>query len=110
MVAVAVGILWGFIPAWSFYLSLLLGFGVAEGMARMVNDKRGGDLQAIGMGCIILGLVVSRVSIAKHFGISLDYFLSRPTDGHLLAMLQLRLFPDLLFAALAMLIPFVRFR
>ncbi|CCF83781.1 B-box zinc finger protein [Nitrolancea hollandica] len=109
-VALATGALWGFFPAWKFYAALVLGFGVAEGIAWAADDKRGADLQAIGMGCVLLGLLVSRLVMAEHLGISFDYIRGHLTDPHLMAFLQLRLLPDLLFAALAVVIPFIRFR
>src|SRR5688572_31542081 len=40
-VAIATGIIWGYIPSWNFYVSLLLGFGVAETVARFSANKRG---------------------------------------------------------------------
>ena len=109
-VALAAGVLWGLFPDWRFYAALLLGFGVAEGMAWAAKDKRGADLQAIGMFCVLLGLLVARITIAERFGISLEFILGHLTNPHLMAMLQLRLLPDLLFAALALAIPFIRFR
>lgn len=108
--ALAAGVVWGYFPDWKFYTALLLGFGVAEGMAWATNDKRGADLQAIGMVCVLLGLLVSRLVMADQFGISFDYFRNHLTDPHIMAFLQLRLLPDLLFAALALIIPFIRFR
>lgn len=110
VVAIATGVLWGFFPDWRFYASLILGFGVAEGIARAANDKRGADLQAIGMGCVLLGLLVSRLVMAEQFGITFDVLRTHSTDPQLMALLQLRLLPDLLFAALAVVIPFIRFR
>lgn len=109
-VALVVGVLWGFFPEWRFYASLVLGFGVAEGIAWAANNKRGADLQFIGMGCVLLGLLVARLVIAQQLGISFDLLRSNPTDPHLMAFLQLTLLPDLLFAALAVVIPFLRFR
>src|SRR5262245_5211887 len=43
-VAFGVGVIWGYLPDWGFYLSLALGFGVAEAMAYVSNAKRGIDL------------------------------------------------------------------
>lgn len=111
VIAAAAGVLWGFFPAWNFYLALLLGFGVAEGMAWAANYKRGADLQLAAIGCVILGLAISRAVIAQRIpGLSVDDLLNRATDPGVMAAFQLRLIPDLLFAALAVLIPYVRFR
>jgi len=110
VVAVLVGVLWGNFPDWEFYLSLLLGFGVAEGMARAANYKRGPDLQAIGVVCVLVGLVVARVVIAQRIGIPPADILSVLGQPGASDALQFRLIPDLLYAALAAVIPFVRFR
>ncbi|MBX6342135.1 MAG: hypothetical protein IRY97_06730, partial [Thermomicrobiaceae bacterium] len=111
VVAVAVGALWGFFPAWQFYLALALGFGVAEAMAWTARYKRGSDLQVAAVACVLLGLAVSRVVMAEQSaGLGASDLLTRATDPGVAAMLQLRLIPDLLFAALAFVIPFVRFR
>src|ERR671920_326717 len=32
--AILIGVIWGYIPNWNFYLALLLGFSVAESMVR----------------------------------------------------------------------------
>ena len=110
VVAVVVGILWGYFPAWEFYLALVLGFGVAEGMAWGANYKRGTDLQAIGVVCVLLGLAVSRVVIAQRLGIPAGDLLSVLGQRGADQALQFRLIPDLIFAALAVVIPYVRFR
>jgi len=110
-VAVAVGVLWGFFPDWSFYLSLLLGFGVAEGMAWGANYKRGSDLQIAAIICVIIGLGLARVVIAERSPFfTLNDLLNRTTNPAVSAYFQLRLIPDMLFAALAVAIPFIRFR
>src|SRR5690242_19564140 len=41
VVAGLVGVIWGFIPDWNFYLALLLGFSVAETTAFAAKGKRG---------------------------------------------------------------------
>lgn len=107
---IAVGVLWGYLPEWKFYLALLLGFGVAESMAWAANYKRGRDLQLIGAGLVLLGLVVSRYMIGQHAGYPLDLLINHATNPQVSAAFQLRLIPDLLFAAIAVLIPIVRFR
>jgi len=112
VIAVAVGVLWGYFPAWNFYLSLLLGFGVAEGMSWAANYKRGWDLQVAAMGLVVLGLIVARVVMAQTnpWGYTLDDLLNRAMASDVQAAFQIRLIPDLLFAGLALLIPYVRFR
>lgn len=111
LIALGVGIIWGIFPDWSFYLALILGFGVAEGMAWTANYKRGSDLQIAAIACVVLGLVVSRVVIAERSPFfTLNDLLNHTTNPAVSAYFQLRLIPDMLFAALAIAIPFVRFR
>ncbi len=107
-VAVAAGVIWGYIPKWNFYLSMLLGFAVAESMVRMVNGKRGRDLQAFGIAAVLLGLLVSRVVIAQRLGISWDQV--NEFGSFVERRLYLRPIPDGLFAALSVAIVWFRFR
>lgn len=122
-IAVGVALLWRFIPTWQFYLCLLLGFGVVEAMARLTGNKRGADLQLAAMAAITLGFLLSRVLLAQRFGVTLDQVnamsdqlispeiietFRRPVS--IAELLQLRLIPDLLFAAFPYLIAYVRFR
>lgn len=101
IVAAAVGVLWGYFPAWSFYLALALGFGVAEGMAWAANQKRGAELQLIGIACVVGGIILARVILAGRTGHALDDLRNNP-DAFSLA--------DLIFAAIAIAIPYIRFR
>lgn len=110
LVAVTVGWLWSRAPAWQFYLALLLGFGVAEAMAWAARAQRGVALQILGMICVALGLLLSRLFLLGRAGLSLAELVTHLGDTRLWALLQLRPLPDLLFVALALLIPFVRFR
>ncbi|GIW04943.1 MAG: hypothetical protein KatS3mg059_1563 [Thermomicrobiales bacterium] len=107
-VAVAVGVLWGFLPEWNFYLMLLLGFGVAEAMAWAARGKRGRDLQLVGFAAIVTSLVVGRVILAWRLGISWE--LINDLAPGIEDALYLTIFPDGLFAALALLIVWYRFR
>ncbi|HEX5396441.1 MAG TPA: B-box zinc finger protein [Candidatus Limnocylindria bacterium] len=111
VVAIAVGILWGAIPDWRFYMVLLLGFGVAESMAWAAHEKRGGDLQLAGILLVILGMVVARVVMAERSPFfTFDMLLHDATKPAVSSFFQLRLLPDALFAALALIIPWIRFR
>lgn len=107
-VAVLVAVLWRFFPAWQFYLSLALGFGIVETVAWATNNKRGRDLQILSMVLITIGLVLSRVFLADRYGISWDSVSAM--NEFAMRRLQLQLMPDLLFAAIAYLIAWVRFR
>jgi len=122
-VAVGVAILWRFFPTWEFYLCLLLGFGTVESMARLTGNKRGLDLQLLSMGIVTIGLVLSRVLLAQRFGISigeinaLDEQLSQPEVlaefgqfASVSDVLQLTIVPSGVYALLAYLIAWVRFR
>jgi hypothetical protein len=122
-VAIPVGVLFGFAPTWQFYLCLLLGFGVAEGIAWATNAKRGPDLQLLAMGLIALGLVLGRVILAQRLGVTLadvnDLSTGVFTPGIVREFgrpvsvgdaLRLNLIPDLVYAALALAIGWIRFR
>jgi hypothetical protein len=131
VVSLAVAVVWRFAPEWQFFLCLALGFGVAEAMAWAANYKRGRDLQVLGVALVVLGLVLARVLLAQRLGISAEQV--NALDGtvtnsevcdafdvdappfarcsvSVVHALQLRLIPDLLFAGVAVVIPWIRFR
>jgi hypothetical protein len=117
IVAIAVGVVWGYLPNWNFYLSLLLGFAVAEAMAYASKAKRGTDLQIAAIAAVVLGLVISRVVMANRYGISWaqinDMSQSVIYKGGFRSvsdLLYLKFIPDGLFAAMAALIVWYRFR
>lgn len=122
-VALVVAVLWRFFPDWGFYLSLALGFGVVEVIAKLTRNKRGRDLQIIAMVIITGGLLLSRALLAQRFGVtagdinSLDdaiwtdsvrdaYGFPQPVD----LLLRVRLVPDVIYALLAYAIAWIRFR
>jgi hypothetical protein len=121
-VAVVVGVIWGFIPDWGFYLSLALGFGVAEAMARMANYKRGRDLQVVAMAMVAVGLLISRYVLAQRLGITaeqinqLDQIVFSPAilddfGGPVQVTTAMRLrIVDLVFAAIPFVITWIRFK
>ncbi len=114
--ALAVGIvatlLWYLLPEWKFYLSLLLGFGVAESIAHVARGKRGADLQVLGFAVVTLALIAVRVLLAQKYGIGLDDVSSNVGNRAAFArqLLQFTLIPDLLFAVMTYAIVWVRFR
>ena len=111
LIASLVGVVWGYYPQWQFYLALILGFGVAEGMAWAANYKRGRDLQFAAIACILLGVVLSRVFIAQnHPFLEFSDLLNNAMDPGVSRAFQMRLIPDVAFIILAGAIPFVRFR
>jgi hypothetical protein len=119
-VAAMVTVLWYLWPDWRFYLSLALGFGVAEAMAYVARGKRGTDLQAVGIGIVTIAAIAVRVALASKYDIPLDQMLSDATiivadSGDLYAgaargFVQLRIVPDILFLAMSYAIVWVRFR
>lgn len=122
-VAAGVGVLWGFLPDWGFYFSLLLGFGVAESMSSVSRHKRGLDLQLMAIALVMLGIVVSRTILAQRYGVGLAELNALDTSvvsreilqdfGRPMSVtevLRLNLFPDLIYAGLAIAIAWVRFR
>jgi hypothetical protein len=121
-IAVAVAVVWRFFPDWEFYLCLLLGFGAVETMARAANYKRGVDLQAAAIGVVIVGMVLARVLVAQRFGISLsdvnnlnDLVATQAAYREygivsVATILQLKLIPDLIYAAIPVAIAWYRFR
>jgi hypothetical protein len=117
--ALAIGAAWGWLMDfglgprtpydWSFWFSLLLGFGVAESVSLAANRKRGSTLQAIGIGCILLGFVISRVvyNLRLPQSVPLDAFWRQPVDVAQYLRVDLL---ALIFVALACAIAYVRFR
>src|SRR4051812_43597909 len=41
IVGVAVAVIWGFFPIWSFWCAIGCGFGITEGIVRVANVTRG---------------------------------------------------------------------
>jgi len=107
-IALVVGVIWGYIPNWNFYLSLLLGFSVAEGINRMAKGKRGRDLQVVGIAAVLFGLALSRAVIAQRYGITWNEI--NQFTAQIERILYLRPIPDGLFAALSATIVWYRFR
>jgi hypothetical protein len=122
-VAVGVAILWRFFPDWEFYLCLLLGFGTVETMARLSGNKRGLDLQLTAIVIVTIGLALSRLLLAQRSGISIgeinalderlaneDVIAEFGRFASVADVLQLHIIPSGVYALLAYLIAWVRFR
>ena len=122
-VAVVIGVIWGFAPDWGFYLSLALGFATVEAMAWACNAKRGRDLQLLAWVLVTIGIVVSRAILAERLGITWSDV--NNLEGRVITegvireygfpvstaeALHLQFIPDIVYAALAYLIGWVRFR
>lgn len=120
VVGIVTTILWYLLPEWKFYLSLLLGFGVAEAIAYVARGKRGADLQLLSVAVVTLVVIAVRLVLAQRYGLSLNDLSSSELiriidDGRIRIgtpreFLQVTLIPDLLFAAMAYAIVWIRFR
>ncbi len=117
VVAIGVGILWGFFPLWSFWFAIGCGFGIAEGIVRFAHVTRGSTYQVIGMIGVVLCVVISRVVMANHAGIDLGNLggtlagnrIDSPRATQQFNNLRVDI-PNLVYVALALAIPWVRFR
>lgn len=107
-VAILVGVILGYLPDWNFYLTLVLGFGVAEAMARLSNEKRGLDLQIAGWIAVTLGLVISRWVLMDRLG--LPWEVVREMPAGIDRFMNLELVPDGVIAVIPFLIVYLRFR
>lgn len=107
-VAIIVSLIWAYIPAWNFFLALLLGFSVVESMIPIVQGKRGSELQAVAIGAVLVGLALSRVFIAYRTGITIEQ-VNQMAPG-VERVLYLRPIPDGLYAAISVAIAWYRFR
>jgi hypothetical protein len=107
-VALGVGVIWGFLPNWGFYLSLVLGFGVAEAIAWAAGQKRGLDLQIAGWVAVVVGVLVSRAVLASRLDYTWDEI--NAMNRFVEARMHLQVFPDGLIALIPLVIVFVRFR
>lgn len=108
IVAVLVGVILGYLPDWNFYLTLVLGFGVAEMMVRLSNGKRGRDLMIAGWVAIAVGLLISRWVLMDRLG--LPWEVVRDMGPGVDQLMNLQLLPDGIVAALAFVIIYLRFR
>lgn len=108
LVALLVAVIWRFIPGWGFYLSLAMGFGVVETIAKLTRNKRGTDLQLLAMAVITIGFVVSRLLLAERYNVALAEINQLGEYAQL--ALRLSPVPDLVYMALAYAIAWIRFR
>src|SRR5688572_24635531 len=108
LTAVAFALLFAWIPQWNFYLSLALGFGVAEGIAWAARNKRGTDLQVLGIAVAIVAMALGRLFLA--YRLDLTWEQVNTFTPAIENALRMSLTPDGLFAALTVLIPWYRFR
>jgi hypothetical protein len=117
VIAIAVGILWGFQPLWSFWFAIGSAFLIAEAIVRVTGAKRGSTYQMIGMLAVLLCVVISRVVLANRLGLSLADIgnvlnssrIDSPRSRLLFQVMALDL-PNIVYIVLALAIPYVRFR
>lgn len=123
LVAIVVAVLWRFMPSWGFYLSLAMGFGVVETIARVTRNKRGRDLQIAAMAIVTIGFLLSRALLAERFGISIgelndlggSIWNEAVRDAYgfprtVAQLLRIEFVPDLVYMLLAYAIAWIRFR
>lgn len=113
-VALLLGIVWGWLNltlvgrvglSWDFWFSLVIGFGVAEGVSWAAKRRRGPNLQILGIGLVLLAFVVSRAVMVLRA--------TQLLDGAVIASLLQETITQptlLIFLALACLIAWRRFR
>lgn len=117
VIALLLGIAWGGLPLWSFWFAIGSGFAITEAIVRVTGVKRGSTYQTIGMVGVLACIVISRVLLANRLGIGLNDILNvvtttrvdSPQSRGLLQLMALDL-PNIVYFALALAIPYVRFR
>jgi len=105
---VAFALLFAWIPQWNFYLTLALAFGTAELVARAANNKRGADLQVLAIAVVLGAMALGRVLLAWRLGLTWERV--NTFSPYIEDVLRMSLTPDGIFAALAVLIVWYRFR
>ena len=61
VVAALIGVIMGYFPDFEFWTALIMGLAVPEAVAVGANQKRGPGLQMVGVACIVVGFIISRV-------------------------------------------------
>jgi hypothetical protein len=105
---VAFALLFAWSPQWNFYLTLALAFGTAELVARAANNKRGADLQVLAIAVVLGAMALGRVLLAWRLGLTWERV--NTFSPYVEDVLRMSLTPDGIFAALAVLIVWYRFR
>lgn len=108
VIGCAFAVVWAWLPQWNFYLSLILGFGVAEAMAWAAKNKRGVDLQILGIVIVLLAMALARAMLAWRLDLTWEDI--KAFSPYVERVLHLELSPDGLFVLLTVLIPWYRFR
>ena len=117
VIALVFGVAWGFLPLWSFWFAIGAAFAIAEAIVRVTGAKRGSTYQTIGLVGVLACIVISRILLANRLGIGLNDILNvvtstrvdSPQSRGLLQLMALDL-ANIVYIALALAIPYVRFR
>jgi B-box zinc finger len=105
LTATAIGYLWSLVPAFGFWIGLLMGFVAGEAVARATNVKRGPAMMATAAASVVLGFLLGFLLLGRGVGVEgLLAVLVNP-----LLLMRLGLF-TLLGVALAAVIAAVRQR
>ncbi len=115
--ALVFGAVWGLLPAWSFWFVIACAFIITEGIVRVTGARRGSVYQTVGMLGVLACAVICRVVLAYRFGLSpgdiggvlANARLDGPAGRTIYTVLALDI-PNVVYAGLAMAIPYVRFR
>lgn len=118
LVAVALGMTWGFFPLWAFWFAVASGFAIAEGMVRVTGARRGSVYQTVGMIGVLACAIICRVVLAYRFGYDFTKIgqafavgrLDTSREGRNLTYALALDIPNLVYIGLAMAIPYIRFR
>jgi hypothetical protein len=117
VIALVFGIAWGYLPLWSFWFAIGAAFAIAEAIVRVTGAKRGSTYQTIGLVGVLACIVISRVLLANRLGIGFNDIVNvvtstrvdSPQSRGLLQLMALDL-ANIVYIALALAIPYVRFR
>lgn len=117
VIALVLGIAWGFLPDWSFWFAIGAAFVITETIVRVTGAKRGSIYQTIGMVGVAACAIIFRIVLANRLGIGLNDIVTilstsridSPQTSALLQPMALDL-PNIVYLALALAIPYVRFR
>jgi hypothetical protein len=117
VIALVLGIAWGYLPLWSFWFAIGAAFAIAEAIVRVTGAKRGSTYQTIGLVGVLACIVISRVLLANRLGIGFNDIVNvvtstrvdSPQSRGLLQLMALDL-ANIVYIALALAIPYVRFR
>ncbi len=117
VVALVLGIIWGFFRLWGFWFSVGAGFAIAEGIIRVTGARRGSTYQTIGMAAMVLCIVVSRVFMAIHAGLdpatvaqTLASTRVASAEAQAISVYLALDLPNAVYGLLGIAIPYVRFR